>query len=280
MADSAVRKINDLDTPAAPIVKWAGGKTQLLSTLLERLPAHRNRYFEPFCGGAALFFALRPDGGVLCDTNAELIDTYTVVRDRLPQLIRVLGTYQYDRDRYYEVRAQSPTELTQVQRAARFLYLNRTCFNGLYRVNRKGQFNVPFGRYSNPRICDVPKLSAASGALSGAEIKLTDFTAVLEFARRGDFVYFDPPYLPLPNSNNFTSYSASDFKLEDHQRLAETFRALDARGCRVLLSNSDNPLVDELYEGFHIERVKATRQINSRASGRGAILETLVRNYR
>ena len=264
---------------AAPIVKWAGGKKQLLSTLTARLPRQWERYFEPFSGGAALFFSLQPREAMLLDTNPELVDAYLAVRDELDALIDLLRMYRYDKERYYEVRAQSPEGLTRVQRAARFLYLNRTCFNGLYRVNRKGQFNVPFGRYQNPRICDVPRLTAASRALQHADIRQSDFTLVLEHARRGDFFYFDPPYLPR-NETSFTSYTAADFGPADHQRLADTVRELDRRGCFVMVSNSDNPLVQTLYRDFRIERIQASRQINCRASGRGKVYETLVRNYR
>lgn len=264
---------------AAPIVKWAGGKKQLLATLTSRLPRHMERYFEPFSGGAALFFSLQPREAMLLDTNPELVDAYLAVRDELDALIELLQRYRYDKERYYEVRAQSPEGLTRVERAARFLYLNRTCFNGLYRVNRKGQFNVPFGRYQNPRICDVPRLTAAHRALQQADVRQSDFTLVLEYAKRGDFLYFDPPYLPR-NQTSFTSYTAADFSVADHERLAETVRELDRRGCLVMVSNSDNPLVNGLYKGFRVERVQASRQINCQATGRGKIYETLVRNYR
>lgn len=268
------------DTPAAaPIVKWAGGKGQLLDRLLPLLPARMGRYLEPFAGGAALFFALAPRDAVLSDTNAELVNMYTVARDELTALVRTLRPFRYDRDRFYQVRATDPATLTPVQRAARFIYLNRTCFNGLYRVNRRGQFNVPFGRYTNPRICDVPRLSAASRVLAGADLRLGDFAAGAEDARRGDFVYFDPPYVPVSRTASFTSYTAAAFGMPAQERLAALFAALDKRGCKVMLSNSDAPAVHQLYKGFRIERLTATRNINSRATARGAIFEVVVRNY-
>lgn len=268
-----------LSPPAHPIVKWAGGKTQLLDRLLPRMPAQWNRYFEPFAGGAALFFATRPKQAHLWDTNVELVNTYDVVRGDLTRLIRALKQHRYDKDRFYAVRAQRPEELDNVQRAARFLYLNRTCFNGLYRVNRRGEFNVPFGRYTNPRICDVPRLQAASLALTKAEVHVGDFGQVLEFTKKNDFIYFDPPYVPLSRTSSFTAYSAAAFGQPEQERLADTFAKLDRRGCKVMLSNSDAPAVHELYKGFNIERVEAHRNINSKAGGRGLIHEVVVRNY-
>jgi DNA adenine methylase len=271
--------VSETASSAAPIVKWAGGKGQLLDRLLPQLPARMNRYFEPFAGGAALFFALAPRDAVLCDVNAELVNMYTVARDELTSLVRTLKPYRYDRERFYQVRATDPGTLTPVERAARFIYLNRTCFNGLYRVNRRGQFNVPFGRYTNPRICDVPRLSAASRVLAGARVRLADFEAGAAEAKRGDFVYFDPPYVPVSRTASFTSYTAGAFGMEAQERLADTVRMLDRRGCKVMLSNSDAPVVHELYKGFQIARVTATRNINSRAGSRGAIFEVVVRNY-
>jgi DNA adenine methylase len=264
---------------ATPIVKWAGGKSQLLNQLLPKAPARWNRYYEPFAGGAALFFALQPTTAVLCDTNAELTNTYAVTRDDVNGLIRALRHYRYDRDRFYEVRAQNPATMDEVSRAARFLYLNRTCFNGLYRVNRRGEFNVPFGRYNNPTICDAPKLRRASAALRGAEIRLADFENVADDAKRGDFVYFDPPYVPLNRTSSFTAYTAQAFGEEAQARLAGIFAKLDKKGCKVMLSNSDAPLVHQLYKGYRIDRVAATRNINSRATARGPIYEVIVRNY-
>ncbi len=264
---------------ARPIVKWVGGKRQLLDELLSRMPARWNRYFEPFAGGAALFFQLEPAPAFLYDRNEELVRTYAAVRDRLPELAALLSGYPHDREFFYRIRALDPRTMTDVEAAARFLYLNRTCFNGLYRVNSKGQFNVPFGRYANPRICDVPRLEAAAAALRETALASGDFELALAEAQSGDFLYFDPPYVPLPSAKSFTAYTACDFGDGDQQRLAAAFAALDRRGCRVMLSNSDTPRVRELYAGFRIDRVTAARKVNSRVDGRGPVDEVIVRNY-
>ncbi len=226
-----------------------------------------------------MFFAVAPQQAFLRDTNQELVNVYCTVRDEVEPLIRSLRRYRYEADSFYRVRAQDPTGMTPVQRAARFIYLNRTCFNGLYRVNRKGQFNVPFGRYTNPTICDAPKLRSASAALKKADVAVGDFESVSDLAKSGDFVYFDPPYVPLNRTSSFTAYTAHAFDDTDQARLAETFQALDKKGVKVMLSNSDAPLVHQLYKGFRIEKLLATRNINSRASARGAIYEVVVRNY-
>lgn len=279
MPSEAVFKPVMIEAAAAPVLKWAGGKGQLLGALMPRLPARFTRYYEPFAGGAALFFALAPRKAVLCDTNAELVNVYTVVRDELPGLVRNLRGYRYDKKLFYEVRSQRPDSLDEVARAARFIYLNRTCFNGLYRVNRRGEFNVPFGRYTNPTILDLPRLQKASRVLQEAEVRLTDFAAVDEEAKRGDFVYFDPPYVPRNRTSSFTAYTAEAFDMAAQERLAELFRRLDRRGCKLMLSNSDTEPVHKLFKGFRVERVPANRNINARASARGAIYEVIVRNY-
>jgi DNA adenine methylase len=264
---------------ARPLVKWVGGKRQLLHALVPLLPTRWNRYFEPFSGGAALFFAVEPKRAMLCDMNNELINAYSVVRDKVEDVIECLQGYPYERDFFMRIRAQDPSVLDEVARAARFLYLNRTCFNGLYRVNSRGQFNVPFGRYVNPRICDPARFRAAAGALGKAELHVADFAEVEGGARRGDFLYFDPPYIPASATSSFTAYTSASFGMSDQQRLADLFRRLHRKGCKLMLSNSDLPLVDELYAGFQIERVAANRAINSRATGRGAVGEVIVRNY-
>lgn len=279
MPSEAIFQPEVVEAAAAPVLKWAGGKGQLLGALMPRLPARFTRYYEPFAGGAALFFALAPRKAVLCDTNAELVNVYTVVRDELPRLVRSLREYRYDKELFYEVRARRPEDLDDVERAARFIYLNRTCFNGLYRVNRRGQFNVPFGRYTNPRILDLPRLQKASRVLKEADVRLNDFSVVDEEAKRGDFVYFDPPYVPRNRTSSFTAYTAEAFDMQAQQRLGDLFSRLDKRGCKLMLSNSDTDAVHKLFKGFRIERVAATRNINSRASARGAIYEVIVRNY-
>ena len=243
------------------------------------LPKSWGRYFEPFVGGGALFFALRPRNAVLTDSNAELVNVYRVVRDKLEALIEELSKHPYDKDHYYEVRAQDPRTLTDVEAAARMIYLNKTAFNGLYRVNKSGRFNVPFGRYSNPKICDRPRLRAASEALRGVVVAQRDFSEVVHFTRPGDFVYFDPPYVPRSATSNFTNYASGGFGLEQQRRLAQIFRELDRAGVKVMLSNSDTDLVRSLYHDFRIDTVLARRAVNSKASARGPITEVVVRNY-
>jgi DNA adenine methylase len=276
---------------AAPFVKWAGGKGQLLKQLAPYLPERFGRYVEPFVGGGAVFFHLyrqgRLDGRdvVLIDRLEELIDCYRIVRDEVGALLAALEPHEaakLDRDHYYRVRAwdRQPGygERARVERAARFIYLNRTCYNGLYRVNRKGQFNVPMGRYRNPTVRDVDRLRAASTALQGVTLLADDFCRCLDVAEAGDLVYFDPPYQPLSQTANFTAYTAGDFGEDDQWRLAEVFRELDARGCRLLLNNSDTPSIRRLYDGYEQIRLFASRPINSKTSRRGAVAELLIVN--
>lgn len=271
-----------------PFVKWAGGKQQLITQFEEYLPQHINRYFEPFVGGGAIFFHLWNTGRVpnevfLFDNNKELINTYQVIRDEVDQLIELLAIHQnhHNRDYYYKIRAldRKDIALNPVERAARTIYLNRTCYNGLYRVNQKGQFNVPMGRYENPRILHEDTLCVANSALQGVNIGVDDFECVLEYARVGDFFYFDPPYDPLSKTASFTSYTAGNFRDGDQQRLADAFRQLTKMGCICMLSNSYTPLILDLYQDFRIETVYATRVINSDANGRGNIKEVVVLNY-
>lgn len=266
---------------AAPILKWAGGKGALLTQFAPHFPPSGSyrRYFEPFLGGGAVFFHLQPQESYLYDLNPALIEVYTVIRDRVDDLIAALYVHRNDRDYFYEVRAQDSAQLTPVQRAARFIFLNRTCYNGLYRVNRAGQFNVPFGRYKNPTICDEPGLQAASSALQGAHLAVADFQVTLEHAEAGDLIYFDPPYEPLSQTSSFTSYTNNGFTSADQRRLAEVFRTLHDRGCLLMLSNSSAALIRTLYAGFVVREIRARRLINSKADGRGLITELLVTNY-
>lgn len=264
---------------AGPFLKWAGGKGRLLAQYQPLFPQQYARYFEPFVGAGAVFFHLQPENAQLSDVNPELVNAYQVIRDQVEDLIETLGTYQHDREFYYALRAQDPELLTPVERAARIIYLNKTCFNGLYRVNRRGQFNVPFGDYKNPRILDVAGLRAAHAALQGVGVTHQGFDAVLAEAKSGDFVYFDPPYHPLSPTASFTSYAADDFGPEDQIRLAAVFRRLDAKGVKLMLSNSDTPFIRDLYEGFHIQQVWAPRAINRDASKRKGVPEVVVTNY-
>lgn len=265
-----------------PVLKWAGGKGRLLPQYEPFFPESFNRYFEPFLGSGAVFFHLRHQfpkmKAILSDTNAELIQFYTVLRDQLEPLLEKLEEHaaRHSKEYYYEVRACQPEELDPIARAARLGYLNKTCYNGLYRVNSKGRFNVPVGRYKNPSICNRPKLEAASKALQGTELKVTPFEKVLRRARAGDLVYFDPPYEPLNRTSNFTSYTRDNFTAEDQARLAVVFRKLRDKGATVMLSNSTAPLIRELYAPFQIHQVEAHRFINSKADKRNKIKELLI----
>jgi len=262
-------------------VKWSGGKTRLLGELSARLPAQWNRYFEPFAGGAALFFRLAPARAVLGDLNADLITTYRAIIDDLDGVSRELRRHRaaHDHEHYYATRARWNAERTSwrpAKRAATFIYLNKTCFNGLWRVNRAGAFNVPIGRYADPPICVPDALRAASAVLAGATLRYADYRAAITDARRGDFLYFDPPYDPIAPTANFTSYTADTFGAEHQRELADTARALVARGCQVMLSNSDTSFIRTLYKGFQIDRVKCSRAINSNAAKRGEVDEVII----
>ncbi len=261
-----------------PFLKWAGGKRQLLPELERHVPSPPpGRYFEPFAGGAALFFHVQAKRAVLSDVNERLIRTYKGVRDRVDEVIRILRGYRHDKEFFYALRAQDVDSRSDAEVAAWFIYLNRTGFNGLYRVNRANRFNVPFGRYKNPTICDEPGLRACSAALAGAELVVTDFEAATASVGRGDFVYFDPPYVPLSVTSSFTSYTSEGFGLKDQVRLRDVALTLKQRGARVLLSNSSAPLVRDLYaDGFVAREAFATRFVNSKATGRGAVVELII----
>jgi DNA adenine methylase len=272
---------------AKPFLKWAGGKTQLLPSFRLLYPKDRplTGYHEPFLGSGAVFFdikqTLRPRRVVLSDGNRELIETFQAIRDDVEAVIRELQRHarRHSRDHYYEVRDRLPRELFPTARAARLIYLNRTCFNGLYRVNSKGHFNVPMGRYTNPTIADIDNLLAVSARLKRTQLLAGPFREVLDRARPGELVYFDPPYVPVSATASFTSYTAADFGPADQEELAEVYRALDARGCKVMLSNSDTPAARKLYAGYRIERLDARRAINSKAEKRGPVGELVVLNY-
>jgi DNA adenine methylase len=275
-----------LDVPtqcvkAKPFIKWAGGKWQLMPLFAPHFPSFQqiNRYFEPFLGGAAVFFYLQHPHSFLSDSNAELIELYQVVRDDAENLIEALRNHRNEEGYYYEVRAQNPASLSPVQRAARLIFLNKTCYNGLYRVNSQGQFNVPFGKYKDPTICDAEGLRAASLALQYAEITASDFEQAVSNVRPNDFVYFDPPYQPLSKTSSFTAYTSDKFDDKEQERLARVYRDLDRRGCYVMLSNSNTPLIRKLYAGFHVIEIQASRAINCKPEGRGKIIELLITNY-
>jgi DNA adenine methylase len=263
-----------------PFVKWAGGKRQLLDQLRPLLPARFRRYFEPFTGGGAVFFSLCPKDAVLGDMNAELIDCYRAIRDDVEGVITALRRHRYDAVHYYRARSADPSTLPLPERAARTIYLNRTGYNGLYRVNRAGKFNVPMGRHTNPLLCDAENLRACSGAVRGVDLRVADFEEVAGRAKAGDLVYFDPPYVPVSDTADFTSYVPGGFGVAEQRRLAALFAKLARRGVHAVLSNSDTPLVRELYAGFRIDEVLAARFINSRATGRGKVGEVVVTSAR
>lgn len=267
-----------------PFTKWVGGKRQLLPQIMPLVPTKFGRYFEPFVGGGALFWKLRADGlsGVvtLNDANERLIETYQAVRDRLEPLLIELRFYEkrHSKSFYYEVRSSFGRCSALESRAAEFIYLLRTCFNGLYRVNRKGGFNVPMGRYVNPTICDESLLRVCSEALKRVKLTSEDFERAVATAERGDFCYFDPPYEPISATSSFTSYTKGGFTRDDQARLRDVALRLKRKGVKVLLSNSSSPYIRQLYKGdFEIIEVEARRAINSKASKRGAVMEVLIR---
>lgn len=269
------------ESHAHPIVKWVGGKTRLLPELLARLPDRFGRYYEPFAGGAALFFRVAPRRAVLADSNADLIGLYTAVAANVDAVIRRLEMHHkaHDESHYYDMRAKwndRDVSWQTPERAAAFIYLNKTCFNGLWRVNRSGAFNVPIGRYTDPPICVPAALHAAQAVLSRAALRCSDYRGAVADAKAGDFLYFDPPYDPVTPTANFTSYSADGFSADDQRALAETARELVARGCKVMLSNSDTPFIRSIYKGLRVERVKCPRAINSNAAKRGDVDELII----
>jgi len=291
-----------------PLLKWAGGKRQLLKEISAVLPedfrkpdrgegapeagsrdveatAPRGRYLEPFLGGGALLFHLLPRRGTVSDINPELINFYTVLKTRPEELLARLEELPVDSESYYRIRSWDREagweSRSPVCRAARLLYLNRTCYNGLFRVNRRGEFNVPYGRYRNPRVVQPERLREAAAFLAEAEIRLVcqDFELTMEEAREGDFVYLDPPYDPVNTTSSFTGYTSGGFGRQEQVRLRDACRRLDRRGVRFLLSNSATPFILDLYREFLCDTVQASRNINSRGEGRGPIPELLARNY-
>lgn len=254
---------------AKPILKWAGGKTQLLDELTAKAPREYGRYIEPFIGGGAMFFAMQPHSGVIADSNPELVNVYKCLADNVEAVITHLKTFENSEEEFYKIRALKFSDLDKEYAAARTIYLNRTCFNGLYRVNRQGHFNVPFGRYKNPKICDKETLLAASAALQNVKIIHGDYRDVLKkTAKRGDFVFLDPPYLPISKYSDFQRYTKEQFYEEDHRELADEVKRLQKIGSHVVLTNSNHPLVHELYEPYEIEVVNTRRNISSKAKTR------------
>lgn len=271
------------------LVKWAGGKKQLLEQFKPLFPKQIIRYFEPFVGGGAVaFYLLKTHPEIkkiyLSDINKELIITYNVVKKNLNELIISLKKHERNHKKdpkkyYYKVRDLVLKKEDYVGIASRFIYLNRTCFNGIYRVNKNGKFNVPIGRYKNPGICQEKDLQEISNLLKKDDVKVSQFFEVLKKAKKGDFIYFDPPYYPLDGKPSFTTYTKNNFLEEEHKELARVFKELDKRDCKVMLSNSDSNFIRDLYKEYDIQVVHATRMINCDATKRGKIKEIVIRNY-
>lgn len=270
---------------AKPVVKWAGGKKALLGELMALMPERVERYIEPFAGGAALFFALASEAplrfsrATLCDQNRDLIAMYRALKSQPDALIATLGKYRYDEEMYYQIRELDPEQLDPTERAARLIFLNKTCFNGLWRVNSKGKFNVPFGRFPNPKILDEPRLRDAHQALRKVTIEQGDFAKVTRKAAPGDFIYFDPPYVPVSKTANFTAYGEKGFDATEQLRLATEMRRLRELGVHAVLSNSDTEEVRALYKDFSVRVVLMRRNINSDGGGRAKIAELLVTTW-
>ena len=270
----------------APVLKWVGGKRQLIETFLPLLPKRITSYCEPFVGGGALLFHLQPDTAQVNDINKDLICVYTTIRDSVDKLIGELKKYKNESDFFYSVRdwdrnKEKYSSLSEVEKAARILYLNKTCYNGLYRVNNAGEFNSPFGNYRNPNIVNEPVLRAVSSYFNKATIHFSsmDYAEVLSGIKKGTFVYLDPPYDPVSETSSFTGYSKGGFPREEQIRLRESCDELHRRGIKFMLSNSATPFIMEQYREYNITVVQAKRAINSIGSKRGDVDEVVVRNY-
>ncbi|MGD1853777.1 MAG: DNA adenine methylase [Leptolyngbyaceae cyanobacterium] len=276
-----------LSSPLAlrPFLKWAGGKRQLVPELLKYVPSGYGHYYEPFIGGGALLLTLQPERATISDRNPELINCYQVVKDSVDDLIEHLQQHRNEKTYFYTVRGWDReaafADKTRVQRAARIIFLNKTCYNGLFRVNSKGQFNAPFGRYKNPTIVDETVLRNVSQYLNQANVTIqqADFATTVATAGHHDFVYFDPPYDPVSTTSSFTSYNRNGFDRTEQQRLKTVVDDLTRRDCKVLLSNASTDFIQDLYRDYRCVCVRATRAINSKATKRGKVDEILVMNY-
>lgn len=273
------------DAPTgSPFLKWAGGKAAIAATIAALLPrdARERVYREPFLGGGALFFHLRPERAFLSDALKDLITTYRVIERHVEPLIRRLEALRqtHSPEQYYAIRARFNEEPSapDLDRATWLIYLNKTCFNGLFRTNRAGEFNVPIGSYKNPKVVDPERLRLAAAALTDATLEHAGFEHLLDVAAPGDVIYLDPPYVPLSKTSHFSAYSDGGFGVKDQERLAAVFRQLDERGCLLALSNSDTELVRELYAGFDFTTLQAPRAVSASAEGRGTVRELVVRN--
>ncbi len=274
------------DPLVAPVVKWVGGKRQLLQDILKHVPDKFSTYYEPFLGGGAVLFALQPCRAVVNDINEELINVYTVIRDNVEDLIEDLKSHENRADYFYEIREKDRNKeiygkMNNIEKASRILYLNKTCYNGLFRVNQQGEFNTPFGRYKNPNIANEATLRAVSNYFNKAKItfRCEDFKEAVKDVRKGSFVYFDPPYDPVSESANFTGYDRGGFDRSEQVRLKKLCDELSKKSVKFLLSNSATDFILELYKDYNIVIVQANRFVNSRGDKRGKVEEVLVKNY-
>lgn len=269
-------------TKPKPFVKWAGGKRQILNIIKDYVPKTFNRYIEPFVGGGALLFQLLPKRVIINDINKELINAYIVIKENVEYLIEHLKTHKNDPEYYYKIRSLNPESLNPVERASRFIYLNKTCFNGLYRENSKGEFNVPFGRYKNPKILDEENLISVSKYLNSIEIQIynKDYKDICFLAEKGDFIYLDPPYHPISRTSSFTKYTKYDFTEKEQIELSKIFREMDKKGCYIILSNSNTEFIKQLYKNYEIIPIQANRFINCKPEKRRKdSIEILIKNF-
>lgn len=278
------RGVKSIKNNIPSFVKWAGGKKQLLIQFENYFPQKINRYLEPFTGGGAVLFHIlknySPKEVIISDINEELINSYEVIKTSVEKLIKLLREYKkkHNKEFYYKIRKKNPRYLSKVERVARFIYLNKTCFNGLYRVNSKGGFNVPMGSYKNPGIYQEEELREISKLLKNVKIRLMSFESIIRHTKKRDFIYLDPPYYPLKKSS-FTKYTKNNFLEKEQEKLARIFKKLDKQGCKVMLSNSDTEFIKNLYKSYKIRFVKARRMINCNGNDRGKINELVVTNY-
>lgn len=265
-----------------PFLKWVGGKTKMLGHIRAHVPVKVNRFYEPFLGGGSVFFDLyrnsKFEKATLGDLNPELVNSYKMIRDNIDEFIACLqgDKFLYEKEAYLAIRKEDPDSLTLVERAARFTYLNRTCFNGLYRVNKSGKFNTPFGAYANPIICDEVNLRAISKALRKTRIECADFARLVKTAKAGDLVYLDPPYFPISETSNFVGYTGDGFGLAEHTNLSIVFSQLAEKGVSVILSNSSCPTTRQLYRDHRIIDLVGSRNIGGPASYRNSVTEIMV----
>lgn len=270
-----------------PILKWVGGKRQLLKVIESYIPEEFNTYYEPFFGGGAVFFAIQPKQAKINDASKELINVYKQIKNHSKRLIEILKVHEknHSKEYYYQIRKldrnASYEKLNDLEKAARFIYLNKTCFNGLYRVNKSNQFNTPIGKYKNPLICDEENIIQVGKLFKNNKVVISnnDFEKFLKDAKKGDFVYLDPPYDPISDSSSFTAYQSNGFEREEQIRLKNVCDALNNKGIKFLLSNSDTAFINDLYKDYKIVKVLARRSVNSKADKRNEIYEVLIMNY-